>query len=401
MLRHGLPRPRGDARGRPGPGPRRSANDEIRDRLRWREALPRLARRARRIDLADLDEPEGAALAARDAGVPLREAHGAPGLPLRRRGRGRAPHGRDGRRAPGLHGDRRAARVPLHERTASFFDYFNQLFAQVTNPPIDALRESIVTSHAALPRQPRQPPRGLRAPRAAWCASTRAACSNERGSSGASARSTAMGLQGRTARARPTRAPRRPAAPSSARARRARCRACERDVRGGANIVVISDRAARGRGARPVAAARSAACTTTCIRCGPAHPGPTSWWRCGDAFSAHDFAAPRGLSRRRASTPTWPTTRIRDAVRHAASSHSRPRTALSPATTAPSLAGIVSIMSKMGISTMQGYHCRPGLRGRWACLTSSSIGTSRARSARVGGLTHGRPATGAATSATS
>ena len=28
----------------------------------------------------------------------------------------------------------------------SFFDYFNQLFAQVTNPPIDALRESFITS---------------------------------------------------------------------------------------------------------------------------------------------------------------------------------------------------------------------------------------------------------------
>ena len=28
----------------------------------------------------------------------------------------------------------------------SFFDYFNELFAQVTNPPIDALRESLVTS---------------------------------------------------------------------------------------------------------------------------------------------------------------------------------------------------------------------------------------------------------------
>jgi ABC-type lipoprotein release transport system permease subunit len=29
----------------------------------------------------------------------------------------------------------------------SFFDYFNELFAQVTNPPIDALRESMVTSN--------------------------------------------------------------------------------------------------------------------------------------------------------------------------------------------------------------------------------------------------------------
>ena len=34
----------------------------------------------------------------------------------------------------------------LSKKTRSFFDYFNQLFAQVTNPPIDALRESLVTS---------------------------------------------------------------------------------------------------------------------------------------------------------------------------------------------------------------------------------------------------------------
>ena len=34
----------------------------------------------------------------------------------------------------------------LSKKTRSFFDYFNQLFAQVTNPPIDALRESFVTS---------------------------------------------------------------------------------------------------------------------------------------------------------------------------------------------------------------------------------------------------------------
>lgn len=34
----------------------------------------------------------------------------------------------------------------LSKRQRSFFDYFNQLFAQVTNPPIDALRESFVTS---------------------------------------------------------------------------------------------------------------------------------------------------------------------------------------------------------------------------------------------------------------
>ena len=34
----------------------------------------------------------------------------------------------------------------LSERTHPFFNYFKQLFAQVTNPPIDAIREEIVTS---------------------------------------------------------------------------------------------------------------------------------------------------------------------------------------------------------------------------------------------------------------
>ena len=34
----------------------------------------------------------------------------------------------------------------LSERTHSLFNYFKQLFAQVTNPPIDAIREEIVTS---------------------------------------------------------------------------------------------------------------------------------------------------------------------------------------------------------------------------------------------------------------
>ena len=34
----------------------------------------------------------------------------------------------------------------LSKKNRSFFDYFYQLFAQVTNPPIDALRESLVTS---------------------------------------------------------------------------------------------------------------------------------------------------------------------------------------------------------------------------------------------------------------
>ena len=36
----------------------------------------------------------------------------------------------------------------LSEKKRPLFDYFKQLFAQVTNPPIDAIREEIVTSTA-------------------------------------------------------------------------------------------------------------------------------------------------------------------------------------------------------------------------------------------------------------
>ena len=37
----------------------------------------------------------------------------------------------------------------LSDRSRLLFDYFQQLFAQVTNPPLDAIREEMVTSMAA------------------------------------------------------------------------------------------------------------------------------------------------------------------------------------------------------------------------------------------------------------
>ena len=39
-----------------------------------------------------------------------------------------------------------AAIAALSERPRLLFDYFTQLFAQVTNPPLDAIREELVTS---------------------------------------------------------------------------------------------------------------------------------------------------------------------------------------------------------------------------------------------------------------
>ncbi|MFI6346874.1 glutamate synthase large subunit [Streptomyces sp. NPDC050560] len=53
----------------------------------------------------------------------------------------------------------------LSERPRLLFDYFTQLFAQVTNPPLDAIREELVTSL----RSPLGPAGNLLAPAAATC----------------------------------------------------------------------------------------------------------------------------------------------------------------------------------------------------------------------------------------
>jgi glutamate synthase (NADPH/NADH) large chain len=55
------------------------------------------------------------------------------------------PMGRDGEEATGSMGNDAALAV-LSRRNRTLYDYFQQLFAQVTNPPIDPIREQIVMS---------------------------------------------------------------------------------------------------------------------------------------------------------------------------------------------------------------------------------------------------------------
>ena len=56
-----------------------------------------------------------------------------------------APMARDGKEALGSMGTDTPVAV-LSKRSRLLFDYFQQLFAQVTNPPLDAIREEIITS---------------------------------------------------------------------------------------------------------------------------------------------------------------------------------------------------------------------------------------------------------------
>ncbi|MCP5097110.1 MAG: glutamate synthase large subunit [Chloroflexi bacterium] len=59
------------------------------------------------------------------------------------------PMAKDGKEALGSMGDDTPLAV-LSEKPQHLFNYFKQLFAQVTNPPIDAIREELITSTAMI-----------------------------------------------------------------------------------------------------------------------------------------------------------------------------------------------------------------------------------------------------------
>ena len=233
----------------------------------------------------------------------------------------------------------------LSTKTRSFFDYFNQLFAQVTNPPIDALRESLVTStvlylgnHGNLLEDCRDSCRLVRLPGPML---SRADFERIRAIDRA-------GFRAETVRA---------VYPSDGgdgaleRALDELARAAERDVRSGANIVVISDRA--GAGETPIPSLLALGCVHNhLIRCG-LRTRADLVVETGDALCAHDFACLVGYS----ASGIYPYL----AHECIADLCARGELSLAPEEACSAYdravtAGIVSIMSKMGISTMQGYH---------------------------------------------
>ena len=158
-----------------------------------------------------------------------------------------APMATNGEEPTGSMGDRRAARRPQRP-SAALFRYFKQQFAQVTNPPIDPIREKLVMTLVELRRRRGEPPRGDAAPVSP--ARARAAGPHERRPREAP-RGAARGLSASRslpmlfdARSEDDRAPRssarssRSAPPPSARSTRARASSSS------ATAASIADRAA-------------------------------------------------------------------------------------------------------------------------------------------------------------
>lgn len=236
----------------------------------------------------------------------------------------------------------------LSEHPRRFFHYFNQLFAQVTNPPIDALRESHLTStllylgnHGNLLEDARANCRLVRLDTPLLTAEEFAALStiDEKGFKGATIYASYDAEESKT----------NPHA--LAAAVNALCEQAEEAVRDGVTILAISDRVPEGKIPMPSLLA-VASVHNHLLRCGLRTQADLIV-ECGDAITAHDFATLVGYS----ASGIYPYL-AHDTITALAD---RDVLALDSETgianyNAAILSGIVSIMSKMGISTMQGYH---------------------------------------------
>ena len=194
----------------------------------------------------------------------------------------------------------------LSKKNRSFFDYFYELFAQVTNPPIDALRESFVTStvlylgnHGNLLEDSRASCQLVRLQRPLLTREEfESICTIDRVGFRAQ-RFRAVFVYGRGAQrgagevlGSANAAPAGACALEEALERLAR--EVEAAVRDGVNIVVLSDRAGEGEVPIPSLLAVSAV-HNHLIRAG-VRTFADLVVECGDAVSAHDFAALVGYS---------------------------------------------------------------------------------------------------------
>ena len=232
----------------------------------------------------------------------------------------------------------------LSEQPRSFFDYFNQLFAQVTNPPIDALRESFITStllyvgdHGNLLEDARANCRLVRLDTPLLDKPQFDALVH-------------IGRHGFKAAVLP--AVYRSDGPHALDGALSSLREkAEEAVRGGANILVLSDRT----GARdvPIPSLLAVASVHNHLLRAGLRTKADIIVETGDAITPHDFAALIGYS----ASGVFPY------LAHDTIESLCERGVIDlPVDEAVAnyncaiVAGVVSIMSKMGISTMQGYH---------------------------------------------
>ncbi len=233
----------------------------------------------------------------------------------------------------------------LSKQPRRLYDYFNQLFAQVTNPPIDALREKIVTSnvlylgnHGNMLEDTRDSCRLIRleGPILTRDQFLRIASTDR------------VGFKAQTFSAVYDRAE---GAGALERALDQLDADVEAAVRSGVNIVVISNRAAKGE--VPIPSLLALGSVHNHMNRKGLRTNADIVLECGDAITPHDFACLVGYS----ASGIYPYMAY-ECINHLVEEGAlkldarEARLNYRKAVTA----GIVAIMSKMGISTAQGYH---------------------------------------------
>ena len=238
----------------------------------------------------------------------------------------------------------------LSDRAQPLFNYFKQLFAQVTNPPLDAIREELVTSVLTgaggegnlLDADARELP-----PDRARHAGPR----QRRAGPAQAARRLARVQVGRPADALPRR---RGGRRAGAGARRRCSRRRSRRSRTGRNLLILSDRGVDAETrADPVAPGHAPGCTTTWSARGMRTRAGLVV-ECGDAREVHHFALLLGYGAGSINPYVAFETlddmisqgMIKPEIDHAEAVY-RYRKAIKK--------GVVKVMSKMGISTIQSY----------------------------------------------
>ena len=279
-----------------------------------------------------------------DAGIPLHERQAQHGYYFDDVEDAVVPMARDGA-APLASMGADAPLACLSGKPRSFFDYFNQLFAQVTNPPIDALRESFITStllyvgnHGNLLEDARANCRLVRLD----------APLLDRDQFEALAHIERHGFKPVVLSATYAAGAGPHALGSALRDMREKA---EGAVRAGADLVVISDRA--GAGSVPMPSLLAVASVHNHLLKKGLRTHADIIVEAGDAITPHDFAALVGYS----ASGIFPYL-AHDTIQalcergvidlDAAEAVRNYNRAV--------VDGIVSVMSKMGISTMQGYH---------------------------------------------
>lgn len=233
----------------------------------------------------------------------------------------------------------------LSKKDRSFFDYFYQLFAQVTNPPIDALRETLVTStvlylgnHANLLEDSRKACQLIRLEQPLLTKDQfERICSIDR-----------VGFRAQRFSAVYDRAAGEGALEQ---ALTNLAQSVEKAISQGVSIVILSDRAADGEVPIPSLLAVSAV-HNHLIRVG-ARTFADIVIETGDALFAHDYAALIGYS----ASAIYPYM-AHECIAHLAETGELSVSAEEGIANYNKavVAGVLAIMSKMGISTVQSYH---------------------------------------------